>query len=163
MTSSPDLAPSDGEVVYQLPEPAALDPRSAIALAVNTELDAQLAGQDVAVVINPGPIADAVLAALGEGDRFPRIPEWTGDPRSIGGGRPAGSPLPDPLLTVEPEPDDRGSPRTGHVALNVEATWEDQPVRDRIVVPVEDAEAWFLAGLAACRAAGHVPGHPRRE
>lgn len=138
---------------YTLPDLPALDARSAIALAVHAELDRQLAGQDVALVVDPGPIANAALAALGDERDWPRIPAWDGTPRSIGGGRPADSAHPDPLITVEPEPDDRGTPRTGHVALNVEMAVEDHDVRDRIVMPVEDVEMWALAVLAACRAA----------
>lgn len=136
----------------QLPERPTLDPRSAIALAVNTELDLQLANQEAAVVIDPRPVADAVLAALDID--APRIPRWTGDPRTVGGGRPAGTWHPEPLITVAPEPDDRGGWRTGYVCLEVEMGCDHAAtVTDRAVVPVEDAEAWLLAGLAACRAA----------
>lgn len=139
--------------VYQLPEPLALDARSAVALAVNTALDTQLAGQGAAVVIDPGPVADDVLAALGEGDHFPRIPQWTGDLRTVGGGRLAGEEFPQPAVTVDVEPDDRGGWRTGYIAFTVQAAHGDDTVEGRAVVPVEDAEQWFLAGLAACRAA----------
>lgn len=144
-----DLQTDDGPL-YTLPELPQLDPRSALALAINSELDTQLAGQDVAVAINPGPIADAVLAVLAID--APRIPAWTGDPRTVGGGRLPDQEYPQPAITVEPEHDDRGGSRTGYVAFNVEMTWEDQPVRDRAVVPVADAETWALAVLAACRA-----------
>lgn len=152
-TAVAPIEADDGGPVYALPARPLLDPRSAVALAVNTELDTQLAGQDVAVVINPEPIADAVLDALGDGSTYPRIPEWTGDPRTVGGGSIPSDPHPQPSVTVEPEPDDRGGPRTGYVALHVEVDDEGRTVTDRAVVPVEDAEAWFLAGLAACREA----------
>lgn len=145
-------AEADHGPVYTLPEAPQLDPRSALALAINTALDAQLAAQDAAVAINPLPIADAVLAALDID--APRIPEWTGDPRTIGGGRLPGQEYPQPSVTVEPEPDDRGGSRTGYVALQVEQTCDHGVnIRDRAVVPVADAETWALAVLAACRAA----------
>lgn len=138
--------------VYQLPERPTIDPRSAIAVAVNTELDLQLANQEAAVVIDPRPVADAVLAALDID--APRIPEWTGDPRTVGGGRLAGEPWPQPAVTVEPEPDDRGGWQTGYVSFTVQVGYDDnRAVEGRAVVPVEDAEGWLLAGLAACRAA----------
>ena len=124
------------------------DPRSAVALAINTELDRQLAGQNVTVVIDPGPLADAVLNELDDPDRFPRIPDWTGEPRSIGGGSTPHDLHPQPQVTVDVQ-------AAAHVTLTVQVSTDAE--RDdefgEAVVPVADAEQWALAVLAACRAA----------
>lgn len=147
--------------VYALPDRPTLDAESAAAYAVMTELDRQLAGQDIALAINPQPLAHAALAAIGD---FPRIPEWTGDPRSIGGGRRPGDSHPAPLMQVRPvEPDTLAFAElgAGYVEFVVEVDGEGRTASDRARVPVEDAEQWALAVLAACRAAGRAPGHPR--
>jgi len=125
-----------------------LDLEDAACLAMLDGLDAQLAGQatETAVVLDPRPLVQAVLALADAGPgRYPRIPDWT-EPRTVGGARRGGQPVPEPRIRVEP-----GGP--GHVAFTVTVHDPDgRAVTGTARLPTVDATGWLLAGLAACQA-----------
>lgn len=137
---------TDEPEVLQLPERTPLDAESAAAMAVMEELDKQLLKfPDATVAFDPRPIARAVLDAVD--GKYPRIPEWTGDERELGGGRRPGQLDPDPLIRITSPMSD------GRVRIEIERDGEPSP---DIIVPAGDAEQWLLAGLAAVRAAREI-------
>lgn len=145
---SPTDAAAPPEHVYALPELPPLDARSAAALALMEELDAQMAAYpDATVVLDPRRLADAVLDVVNNG-QFPAIPAWLGEPRSIGGGVRAGDTRPEAVIRLDVEP---GSERVEFV---VETTCAHEcSMEATVLVPAVDARTWHLAGLAACATA----------
>lgn len=126
----------------ELPEQPVLDVESAATLAVMNELDRQMLDSPMPLALDVKAIARAVLDGIG--DDHPRIPKWTGDPRELGGGSRPGQLRPDPVLRIVSGHGDR---------VRIEVQGDDPDVTRAIPAPADDAEAWFLAGLAACREA----------
>lgn len=144
-----------------LPERVALDPVSAVALALSDALD-----EAEAAAPGPGMLAldfrktsERILDALDRLGDAPRIPAWD-QPRTVGGatsqaasGQPS---LPDPEIVVDVD----GTGVVLRVTFTAVRGMRDPGQPGEIVdlhaaarVPPADARAWFLAGLAACAAA----------
>lgn len=128
---------------HALPDRAALDPYSAAVLAVTSELERQIPA-DASVAIDPEQITRAAIDA---GGNIPRIPDWTGQARTLGGRTLGDDTAPEPEITVLSVTD------AGDVVFTTTVTIDHTDHTLVMTTPATIAEQWLLAGLGAVRAA----------